>query len=121
MSTGNLLRFSLIVSHQISAVGKNTVPAFRYKSSNLHTVYNQSATTHKKRTKKTGKLHFLLQELQNNQFLTEEKKGGCDIWATRKKMWRQDKSISAASKYQISSVPAMQQFVFSEVKMKDYW
>lgn len=53
MSTANLPRFSLIVSHQISAVAKKTpVPAFRYKSSNLHTVYNQAATT-QKRTKKT--------------------------------------------------------------------
>lgn len=52
MSTANLLRFSLIVSHQISAVAKKTVPAFRYKSSNLHTVYNQSATTQKKNKKK---------------------------------------------------------------------
>lgn len=58
MSTANLPRFSLIVSHQISAVAKKKtpVPAFRYKSSNLHTVYNQAATTQKKnKKKKTGK------------------------------------------------------------------
>lgn len=57
MSTANLPRFSLIVSHQISAVAKKKtpVPAFRYKSSNLHTVYNQAATTQKNKQKKTGK------------------------------------------------------------------